>query len=79
MSQIQALPAPKPRISAKLRKSIELRIRKGMKISDACEEAGLSCAGYYKAMSALGSHDEPPRVPPHLLVCPTLGVSDHEP
>ncbi|MBV6637152.1 MAG: hypothetical protein KI788_14760 [Mameliella sp.] len=50
MSQLAAIPVPKPRLSAKLRKAIELRIRRGMTISAACEAAGISCAGYYKAM-----------------------------
>ncbi|MGR3660325.1 MAG: hypothetical protein ACU0CA_03930 [Paracoccaceae bacterium] len=45
-------PAPikQPRISVKLRKAINLRIRQGMSISRACEKASISEAGYYKAM-----------------------------
>lgn len=40
----------KPRISRKLRQAIEIRVRKGATIAAACEEAGLSSAGWYKAM-----------------------------
>ncbi|MBY6163423.1 hypothetical protein KUV73_21260 [Mameliella alba] len=57
MTQFSAIPAPKPRISAKLRKAIELRIRRGMTISAACEAAGISCAGWHKAMKRAAVRD----------------------
>ncbi|SFR98438.1 hypothetical protein [Yoonia litorea] len=44
------LEVKKPRISKKLRQAIEIRVRKGATILAACEEAGLSPAGWYKAM-----------------------------
>ncbi|WP_171131265.1 MULTISPECIES: hypothetical protein [unclassified Ruegeria] len=50
MPKLTTVPAAKPRISSKLRKAIELRIRNGLTIEKACAEAGLSPAGYYKAM-----------------------------
>ena len=50
MSNLRALPAPPPRLSAKLRRAIDLRVRKGLSIAKACEEAGLSTAGWHKAM-----------------------------
>lgn len=50
MTQLKALPAPKPRISSKLRKAIDLRIRQGLSINKACLEAGISQSGYHKAM-----------------------------
>lgn len=50
MTQITALPPPKPRLSSKLRHAIELRVRNGLTIKKACAEAGLSSAGYFKAM-----------------------------
>lgn len=50
MTKLQALPAPTARISARLRKAIELRVRKGMKINDACAEAGMTPSAWFKAM-----------------------------
>lgn len=50
MSQISATPAPQPRISQKLRKAIELRVRKGLTVAAACEDAGMSQSGYFAAM-----------------------------
>ena len=38
------------RLSPKLRAAIELRVRKGLTITDACAQAGLSTAGWHKAM-----------------------------
>lgn len=40
----------KPRISKKVRQAIDIRVRKGVTITEACVEAGLSPAGWYKAM-----------------------------
>ena len=40
----------KPRISAKLRLAIDIRVRKGCTITEACEGAGISPAGWHKAM-----------------------------
>lgn len=50
MQQMTILSDPKPRLSAKLRKAIELRVRGGLKITDACKEASFSPAGWHKAM-----------------------------
>lgn len=50
MSNLRPLPAPPPRLSAKLRRAIDLRVRKCLSIADACHEAGLSTAGWFKAM-----------------------------
>ncbi len=50
MTKLATIPVSKPRISSKLRKAIELRVRNGLTIDKACAEAGLSPAGYYKAM-----------------------------
>lgn len=45
------LPAARPsRMSEKLRRAIDLRIRKGLTITAACREAGLSPQGWHKAM-----------------------------
>ena len=42
---------PRPlRMRAALRHAIELRVRKGLTIAAACEEAGMSTQGFYKAM-----------------------------
>jgi hypothetical protein len=38
------------RLNPALRKAIDLRVRDGLKISDACRAAGMSEAGYYAAM-----------------------------
>lgn len=50
MDQSKTLPAPQPRLSNKFRKAIELRVRKGLTVAAACEAAGMSQSGYYKAM-----------------------------
>ncbi|WP_170576254.1 hypothetical protein [Ruegeria atlantica] len=50
MTKLTSVPVPKPRISSKLRKAIELRVRHGLTIEKACAEAAMSPAGYYKAM-----------------------------
>ncbi len=50
MTKLASIPTSKPRISSKLRKAMELRVRNGLTINKACAEAGMSPAGYYKAM-----------------------------
>ena len=46
-----AVIAPRPiRMRAALRHAIDLRVKQGMTISAACEEAGISPQGYHKAM-----------------------------
>ena len=50
MTKIQALPAPKPRISEKVRRAVDLRVRRGLSIADAAAEVGLSRNGLAKAL-----------------------------
>ena len=50
MTNVVALPARPSRLSPKLRRAIDLRVRRMLPISEACEQAGLSTAGWYKAM-----------------------------
>ena len=50
MTNIHRLPDPKGRLSAKLRKAIELHYFHGLTVLKSCEEAGMSTAGYYKAV-----------------------------
>ncbi|WP_457650684.1 hypothetical protein [Profundibacter sp.] len=50
MSKIHSLPAPKARISAKVRKAIEARVRQGASISAAAKHAGMSRNGFAKAL-----------------------------
>lgn len=42
-------PARSSRMSAPLKRAIELRIKKGVTVTDACAAAGLSTQAYYKA------------------------------
>ncbi len=44
------VPPSAPRISAKLRHAIELHVREGKSITEACAEAGVSRQGFHKAM-----------------------------
>jgi len=44
-------PTMKRRISARVRDAVRLRVEKGYKCEDAARAAGLSSAGYYKAMN----------------------------
>lgn len=44
------LPARPGRLSAKLRAAIEAHVTKGLTILEACKEAGMSTAGFHKAM-----------------------------
>jgi hypothetical protein len=50
MPQLVALPARPSRLSPKLRRAIDLRVRKMLSIAEACQQAGLSTAGWYEAM-----------------------------
>jgi len=50
MSHIIALPPLPARLSAKLRAAIEAHVTQGLSIAAACEKAGMSRAGYHKAM-----------------------------
>ncbi|MBI1416853.1 MAG: hypothetical protein GC146_06475 [Limimaricola sp.] len=49
MTHLRPVPTPKPRISAKLRAAMDYRVR-GATITEACEKASLSPAGWHKAM-----------------------------
>lgn len=64
-------PAPKPRMSMKLRTAIDLRVTRGLTIKDACIEAGMSEAGFHKAMKR-------PAVRDHLQEVQNRFVSDVE-
>ncbi len=59
MSSLRAPPArlPPARLSAKLRRAIDLRVRKGVPTTEACKEAGLSSAGWFKAMKRAAVRD----------------------
>ncbi len=50
MTKLHALPAPKPRISSKVRAAVEFRVREGLSIQNAAEKAGLSRNGFAKAL-----------------------------
>ena len=50
MSKIHSLPAPKTRVSAKVRKAIEARVRQGASIAVAAKHAGMSRNGFAKAL-----------------------------
>jgi hypothetical protein len=50
MSKLVALPPRPARLSAKLRSAIEAHVTQGLSIAAACEHAGMSRAGYHKAM-----------------------------
>jgi hypothetical protein len=57
MSKLVAL-APRPaRLSAKLRVAIELHVTEGLTIAEACARAGMSSAGYHKAMKRVVVRD----------------------
>lgn len=60
MSKLIALPPRPARLSAKLRSAIETHVTEGLSIVAACERAGMSTAGYHKAMkrSAVRDHLE---------------------
>ncbi len=57
MSKVIALPARPARLSLKLRRAIDLRIREGRTITDACAEAGMSPQGFHKAMKRQSVRD----------------------
>lgn len=44
------VPPRQSRLSAKLRRAIELRVTEGRTIAEACSSAGMSTQGYHKAM-----------------------------
>lgn len=50
MTIIHSLPAPKARISAKVRKAVEIRVRQGASIAAAASDAGMSRNGFAKAL-----------------------------
>lgn len=50
VSPLRLATQSKPRISAKLRHAIDLRVRKALTIAEACEEAGVSQSGWFAAM-----------------------------
>ncbi|MDW3118978.1 MAG: hypothetical protein R8G60_15270 [Roseovarius pacificus] len=50
MADIHPLPAPKPRISAKVRAAVQARVREGLSIRKAAEVAGMSANGFHKAL-----------------------------
>jgi lambda repressor-like predicted transcriptional regulator len=60
MSNLRAHPAPKPRISEKIRAAIDARVRQGMSVSAAAEAAGLSRNGLAKALRrpAVQEHEQ---------------------
>ena len=53
MTNLPVIP-PRPsrlsRLSSKLRIAIHARVTQGLTVTDACKKAGLSTAGYFKAM-----------------------------
>jgi hypothetical protein len=71
MSNLRALPAPPARLSAALRRAIDVRVRKGASITEACREAGLSTAGWHKAMKR-------PPVQEHLRAVQAAFVAEAE-
>ena len=50
MTNLIPLPRPASRLSAKLRLEIHARVTQGLTIAAACRSAGLSQAGWHKAM-----------------------------
>jgi AraC-like DNA-binding protein len=50
MSHIRALPAPRPRISRKVRDAVRVRVEEGLSIAAAAERAGMSRNGLAKAL-----------------------------
>ena len=57
MPKVLAIPARPVRISAKLREAIRLHVTEGKAIAAACEAAGMSRAGYHKAMKRVVVRD----------------------
>ena len=56
--------APTPRISAGVKEAIRLRVEKGLTITQACAQAGISVSGWFKAhtnASVQAYHDEQQR------------------
>jgi len=50
MSNVQALHAPKPRISANVRAAVKFRVREALSIAEAARRAGMSKNGLAKAL-----------------------------
>lgn len=50
MSKLSVITPRPTRLRAALRRAIDLRVKHGMTIADACEEAGMSPQGFHKAM-----------------------------
>ena len=50
MTNLTSIPSRPLRMRAALRHAIDLRVKQGMTIGAACEEAGMSPQGYHKAM-----------------------------
>lgn len=57
MTNLTAIPTRPLRMRAALRRAIDLRVKKGMTITAACEEAGMSPQGYHKAMKRAAVRD----------------------
>lgn len=57
MPKLVALQPRPTRLSAKLRRAIELRVREGRTVTDACSEAGMSPQGFHKAMKRQAVRD----------------------
>ncbi|MEO8242959.1 MAG: hypothetical protein ABI832_11625 [bacterium] len=50
MTKLPAVPSRHARLSSKLRVAIHARVTQGLTVTDACKKAGLSTAGWFKAM-----------------------------
>jgi len=50
MNKLSAIPSRPSRMSAKLRRAVNLHVCEGMTIVAACDKAGMSPQGYHKAM-----------------------------
>lgn len=57
MTKLASLPLRPARISPKLREAIRLHVTEGKPIGAACEVAGMSRAGYHKAMKRAAVRD----------------------
>lgn len=50
MAKLIPLPAPKPRVSPRLRLAIELHVTEGLTITEACQRAGFTRQSWARAM-----------------------------
>lgn len=50
MTNLSVIPPRPSRMRTALRRAIDLRVKQGLTISAACDEAGMSTQGYHKAM-----------------------------